>query len=148
MVVVQPTAFCNINCTYCYLPDRNNKHVIAQSTVTRLFGEIFASGWTCPEITVVWHAGEPLAVPVAFYREAFAAIEQMRPDSVIVKHSFQTNGMLIDIAHLIDSKAVEKYQNRYSSAAKQLKNCELVISGPWPPYHFMPGKLRTVAGNS
>jgi sulfatase maturation enzyme AslB (radical SAM superfamily) len=96
MVVVQPTAFCNINCTYCYLPDRNNKHVIAQSTVMRLFSEIFASGWTCPEITVVWHAGEPLAVPVSFYREAFAAIERMRPESVIVKHSFQTNGMLID----------------------------------------------------
>jgi hypothetical protein len=59
-----------------------------------------------------------------------------------------TDGMLIDIAHLIDSKSVEKYQNRYSSAAKQLKNCELLISGPWPPYHFLPGKLRTVAGNS
>jgi len=58
------------------------------------------------------------------------------------------DGMLIDIAHLIDSKSVEKYQNRYSSAAKQLKNCELLISGPWPPYHFLPGKLRTVAGNS
>jgi len=58
------------------------------------------------------------------------------------------NGMLIDIAHLIDSRAVEKYQNRYSSAARQLKNCELAISGPWPPYHFLPGKLRTVAGNS
>ena len=23
-VVIQPTAFCNINCTYCYLPDRNS----------------------------------------------------------------------------------------------------------------------------
>jgi hypothetical protein len=59
-----------------------------------------------------------------------------------------SDGMLIDIAHLIDSKSVEKYQNRYNSAAKQLKNCELLISGPWPPYHFLPGKLRTVAGNS
>ena len=59
-----------------------------------------------------------------------------------------TDGMMIDIAHLIDSKSVEKYQNRYSSAAKQLKNCELVLSGPWPPYHFLPGKLRTVAGTS
>jgi hypothetical protein len=58
------------------------------------------------------------------------------------------NGMLIDIAHLIDSKSVEKYQNRYTSATKQLKNCELALSGPWPPYHFLPGKLRTVAGNS
>jgi len=59
-----------------------------------------------------------------------------------------SDGMLIDIAHLIDSKSIEKYQNRYSSAARQLKNCELAISGPWPPYHFLPGKLRTVAGNS
>lgn len=57
-------------------------------------------------------------------------------------------GMLIDIAHLIDSKSIEKYQNRYSTAAKQLKNCEVAISGPWPPYHFLPGKLRTVTGNS
>jgi hypothetical protein len=56
-----------------------------------------------------------------------------------------TDGMMIDIAHLIDSKSIEKYQNRYSSAAKQLKNCEISVSGPWPPYHFLPGKLRTVA---
>src|SRR5947208_603473 len=62
MVVVQPTAFCNINCTYCYLPDRDNKHVIAQSTVSRLFGEIFAAGWACPELTVVWHAGGSLVM--------------------------------------------------------------------------------------
>jgi hypothetical protein len=59
-----------------------------------------------------------------------------------------SDGMLIDIAHLIDSKSIEKYQNRYSTAARQLKNCEIVLSGPWPPYHFLPGKLRTVAGNS
>jgi len=54
-----------------------------------------------------------------------------------------SGGMLIDIAHLIDDKAVEKYQSRYSLAARQLKDCELLISGPWPPYHFMPGKLRS-----
>jgi hypothetical protein len=60
----------------------------------------------------------------------------------------EAGGMLIDIAHLIDHKSIEKYQNRYSSAALQLKGCELVISGPWPPYHFMPGKLRTISGLS
>lgn len=57
------------------------------------------------------------------------------------------SGVVIDIAHLIDTKTVEKYQNRYATAMKQLKNCEVALSGPWPPYHFMPGKLRTV-GNS
>ena len=96
MVVIQPTAFCNINCSYCYLPDRGNKHVIAQSTVAKLFAELFASGWACPELTVVWQAGEPLTVPVSFYREAFEAIERLRPKAVEVRHSFQTNGMLID----------------------------------------------------
>jgi len=102
MVIIQPTPFCNINCSYCYLPDRSNKHVIAQSTVTRLFTELFASGWSNPELTVLWHAGEPLAVPAAFYREAFATIERLRPKdgsrAVRVRHSFQTNGMLIDDA--------------------------------------------------
>lgn len=53
--------------------------------------------------------------------------------------------LLIDIAHLIDSKAVEKYQNRVSTVAKQLKDCQIAVSGPWPPYHFMPNKLRTVS---
>lgn len=55
-----------------------------------------------------------------------------------------SGGMLIDIAHLVDHKHIEKYQARFDSAARQLKNCELAISGPWPPYHFLPGKLRTV----
>ncbi|MGZ4839510.1 MAG: GvpL/GvpF family gas vesicle protein [Terriglobales bacterium] len=53
-----------------------------------------------------------------------------------------SGGLLIDIAHLIDSKTVEKYQNRYTAAARQLKDCQVAISGPWPPYHFTPGKLR------
>jgi hypothetical protein len=30
---------------------------------------------------------------------------------------------------------------------RQFKDCEISLSGPWPPYHFMPGKLRTVNGN-
>lgn len=52
-------------------------------------------------------------------------------------------GIVIDIAHLIDHGAVEKYQNRYSGAMRQFKDCQISLSGPWPPYHFMPDKLRT-----
>jgi hypothetical protein len=57
-------------------------------------------------------------------------------------------GMLLDIAHLIDTKSIAKYQNRYNMATRQFKNCDLVLSGPWPPYHFLPGKLRTGTGSS
>jgi len=66
-----------------------------QSTVRELFNKVFASGWAGSELTVIWHAGEPLVVPSSFYREAFEAIAALRPDSVRVRHSIQTNGMLI-----------------------------------------------------
>ena len=94
-LVVQPTPFCNINCSYCYLPQRDVTSVIEQSVVTTLFEKVFASGWTGEGLTVIWHAGEPLVVPVSFYETAFAAIEKMQPAALKLRHSFQTNGMLI-----------------------------------------------------
>ena len=96
MVVIQPTGFCNIDCVYCYLPNRSDKHVIALETVERVFAELFTGGRSAPELTIVWHAGEPLVVPPDFYRNAFALIDRLKPDHVCVKHSFQTNGMLIN----------------------------------------------------
>lgn len=45
--------------------------------------------------------------------------------------------MLLDIAHLIDNRTVERYQNKYSSATQELKECRMQLSGPWPPYHFV-----------
>ena len=45
--------------------------------------------------------------------------------------------MLIDIAHLVDKNTVERYQNKYSSATRELKDCAMQLSGPWPPYHFV-----------
>jgi hypothetical protein len=57
-------------------------------------------------------------------------------------------GLVIDIAHLIEANSLQKYQNRCNSAMRQFKNVEISISGPWPPYHFMPGKLRTVNGSN
>jgi uncharacterized protein len=94
-VVVQPTPFCNINCSYCYLPERNVKTVMAQSTIAALFEKIFASGWTGDGLTIIWHAGEPLVVPISFYQSAFETIAALRPGSLELRHSIQTNGMLI-----------------------------------------------------
>jgi hypothetical protein len=48
-----------------------------------------------------------------------------------------TGKMLLDIAHLIDSGAVERYQNKYASATLLMKDCHMQLSGPWPPYHFV-----------
>src|SRR5581483_4421476 len=66
-------------------------------------------------------------------------------EDVICKRT-DSGGMLFDFAHLIDSNCVVKYQNRYGTATRHFKDCHVSITGPWPPYHFMPGKLRTVPG--
>jgi uncharacterized protein len=98
LLVVQPTPFCNIDCRYCYLPDRNSKSVVARQTLHNLFSQVFASGWVGDCLSVVWHAGEPMVLPIDFYRDAFRMIDRLKPAEVVVAHSFQTNGTLIDEA--------------------------------------------------
>jgi hypothetical protein len=49
----------------------------------------------------------------------------------------ESGKMVLDIAHLIDRKCVERYQNKFSSTSAMMKECHLQLSGPWPPYHFV-----------
>lgn len=98
LLVVQPTPFCNIDCKYCYLPHRDSKAVVTRDTLRNLFSQVFASGWVVDGLSVVWHAGEPMVLPIAFYRDAFAIVEELRPRELQVVHSFQTNGTLISEA--------------------------------------------------
>ena len=96
LLVIQPTPFCNIDCKYCYLPNRNSKAVVEPKTLENLFTQVFASGWARDHLSVVWHAGEPMVMPVGFYRDAFRLIERLKPEGLSLMHSFQTNGTLID----------------------------------------------------
>jgi uncharacterized protein len=98
LLVIQPTPFCNIDCKYCYLPDRNSTTSVSPETLRNLFSQVFASGWAGDGLSVVWHAGEPMVLPIDFYRQAFALIDGLRPANVALMHSFQTNGTLIDEA--------------------------------------------------
>ncbi len=49
----------------------------------------------------------------------------------------ESGKMVLDIAHLIDRKCVERYHNKFSSTSAMMKECHLQLSGPWPPYHFV-----------
>ena len=96
LLVIQPTPFCNIDCRYCYLPNRNSKAVVTLETLSNLFSQVFASGWAHDGLSVIWHAGEPMVLPIGFYRSAFRMIDALRPAGMGITHSFQTNGTLID----------------------------------------------------
>jgi uncharacterized protein len=98
LLVVQATPFCNIDCRYCYLPDRRSKAVVERDTLVNLFTKVFAAGMAHEDFTVIWHAGEPMVLPIEFYRDAFRLVDGLKPAGVKLTHSFQTNGTLIDDA--------------------------------------------------
>lgn len=66
----------------------------------RLFTELFKSGRLAPEVTVVWHSGEPLTLPPSYYDDAIDRILGLRDeivdDDISVRFDFQTNGVLIN----------------------------------------------------
>lgn len=49
----------------------------------------------------------------------------------------ESGKMVLDIAHLIDRKCVERYLSKFATTSAQLRECHMQISGPWPPYHFV-----------
>jgi uncharacterized protein len=96
MLVLQATPFCNIDCKYCYLLNRSKKDRMSTETLHKIFSNLFGSGLVSEELIVVWHMGEPLAVPIEFYVNAIEKIEELNRLGIKVSHCVQTNGMFID----------------------------------------------------
>jgi uncharacterized protein len=102
LVIIQPTSFCNLNCGYCYLPDRDKRNELSLDLIEPIFRRIFESPFVGDAFTVCWHAGEPLAVPIAFYEEAFARIDaasrRYNAQGAQITQSLQTNAVPINQA--------------------------------------------------
>ncbi|QBD78565.1 GRRM system radical SAM/SPASM domain protein [Ktedonosporobacter rubrisoli] len=95
VVVLQPTPFCNINCRYCYLPQRALARTMTSAVLVRILDSLFTSSLLAESITLLWHAGEPLVAPLSFYQEAFRHIERLNTKKIRIISLLQTNGTLI-----------------------------------------------------
>ncbi len=100
MVVIQPTPFCNLDCDYCYLPDRSNRGQLSLDLVEPILEAVLTSPFVGPDLTVLWHAGEPLAVPPSFYDEATRrlalAVERHSRAPIRIQQNIQTNATVIN----------------------------------------------------
>ena len=102
LVVVQSTSLCNLDCSYCYLPDRQKKRVFDLDLVPLLIQRILESPYAGPEFALVWHAGEPLTLPTRWYDEATRRLHRSLADHGAQGLDFhqhvQTNATLINDA--------------------------------------------------
>ena len=96
LLVMQPTSFCNLDCSYCYLPDRHRMNRMSFETVDAVFIDLMTAPFLGRQLSVVWHAGEPLAAGLPFFMRAVESSRRLRIRGCYVTHSIQTNATIIN----------------------------------------------------
>ena len=95
-LVLQPTPFCNLACTYCYLPHRDEKASMSPEVLDAAFCFVRDARLSSDNLELRWHAGEPLAVPLQFYEDAFIRAKRILGSQTVLHHSIQTNAVLLN----------------------------------------------------
>lgn len=94
-VVIKPTLFCNTDCKHCYhTPEERVRGEMSHDTLEktiRLISEEYESAW------FIWHGGEPMTLPMSFYKDAVSMQEQyFGKKSFRYGNTIQTNGLLLN----------------------------------------------------
>lgn len=104
--VVKVSKFCNLRCAYCYEHrELHVRDVMSLKTLRALFagidgfGDYLTALGIPPKFSFVWHGGEPLLLPPAYYRE-ICALESEHIRKYDYRNSVQTNLYGIDRATL------------------------------------------------
>jgi len=100
-VVIQSTSLCNLNCSYCYLTvsERQSNHQFPIENVPTVFGNLMKSDYALNRLNILFHAGEPLAAGIDYYRRFLAELDTLKiqlgkPDFEF-EFCIQTNATLI-----------------------------------------------------
>jgi hypothetical protein len=62
--------------------------------------------------------------------------------SLAVQHClspFPTTRLLLSAAYLVDRDRVEAFRKRVASVREDFPHLHFLLTGPWPPYHFVNG---------
>jgi uncharacterized protein len=107
LLILQANPFCNINCKYCYLPERAANRPMPLQVVEAAVRFVLDGNLVRDRLSVVWHAGEPMVVPIAFYADAKDRIANTVSGRCPITHSIQTNATMIDQSWCDFLKAAE-----------------------------------------
>jgi sulfatase maturation enzyme AslB (radical SAM superfamily) len=158
-IVMQPTTFCNLDCGYCYLPDRQRKKDMSMRVATAVAASIPDSWSQVGAVEVVWHGGEPLAAGRRHLVELLEVFETLRVAGR-VQHSLQTNATLITDAWCdifirydvavgvsLDGAPISQRQSHRPTRAPSLRPDRVRDLVPQESWHRLHGDLGGVEGH-
>ncbi len=103
-----PTAFstlvkpagsaCNLRCRYCYYLDKSrlydNRQPVMSEELLETYIRQYIEANEVPEVTFIWHGGEPLLLGKDYYEKALA-LQRRYADGKRIENVLQTNGTLL-----------------------------------------------------
>ena len=88
---------CNLACQYCYYLEKGKLYPEQEplsETLLETFICQYIEAQTMPEVLFTWHGGEPLLLPLSFYRKALE-LQQRYARGRQIDNCLQTNGTLL-----------------------------------------------------
>ncbi len=94
---------CNLECAYCFYLGKEelypgSRFRMDDAVMERYLRQLFAAHDDAPEVSIAWQGGEPTLRGLPFFERAVATAEGLRKEGQPVRHSIQTNGLLLDDA--------------------------------------------------
>ena len=142
-VVLQPTTQCNLNCRYCYLPERQTGRRMAPE-VAKAIAESLRN---VPEkVTLTWHGGEPLLCGAEQFRALLEPFKELRVAGRI-QHVIQTNGTLVtdEWCQLFKEEGIFV---GVSLDGNEIQNGERVDWAGRPSFHRVIQGMQTLSRNN
>ena len=91
-------AACNLRCSYCYYLEKRDLYQgssqLMDEETLELFIKEYIEAQTTPEVMFIWHGGEPLLRPIAFYQRALE-LQQRYAKGRKIDNCIQTNATLL-----------------------------------------------------
>lgn len=83
---------CNMACQYCYYKQKGNGMLSEQ--LLEEFTRQYLQAQTVQQVLFIWHGGEPLLMPIGYYRKALE-MQRRYANGLHIDNCIQTNGMLL-----------------------------------------------------
>ncbi len=91
---------CNLDCSYCYYLDKassiyEDRQPVMNPALLENYTRQYIEANEVPEVTFIWHGGEPLVAGLDYYRKAMEFQRKYAGGKRII-NSLQTNGTLLN----------------------------------------------------